>query len=40
MNALGTAVLAWLGLSLVALVALLRARPSEPDFYDLTEDQR
>lgn len=40
MNWVLVVLLAWLGGSVVLLVALLRAKPSEPDFYDLIEDQR
>lgn len=39
MTVLGMAFLAWLGFTVAFVLFLLRAKPSEPDFYDLTEDQ-
>lgn len=39
MNLLAAVLLGWLGSSLAVLAVMLHARPSEPDFYDLTEDQ-
>lgn len=39
MNIVLAVLAAWLAASLALLVVMLRAKPSEPDFYDLTEDQ-
>jgi hypothetical protein len=39
MTVVAIVLLAWAGLSLAFLVALLKAKPHEPTFYDLTEDQ-
>jgi len=39
MNVLLAVLVAWLGASLALLVLMLRAKPHEPTFYDLTEDQ-
>jgi len=39
MNVVLSVLGAWLGSSLALLIVMLCAKPSEPDFYDLTEDQ-